>query len=542
VLLDAVRLADRHVGGVHWQQGENFISDTLPPALMHGGHVSLEQETGPTYHSSADTPGQLRLDALKWAGTAATAYLAMMTHYDNTDLLRLARRIRRDSERKAPERNRDARRRQRARLDRELASLLDGAAGTDLYPDFTTPAEFYAAGVNRRTGLWPVIKTAEALKSELNGCLPSRNGYDAAAANDLVPRAAFKGYPAFESLLSARGQHELTDRTGLAPGWGTPPWAWMLTARCSGKRPLPEILGELREMGVAIDPARAEAFVRYLADHEKMPLRPVLGADRLRKELRACGIRRGGVLMAHVSLSQFGYVVGGAKTVVDVLLDLVGPKGTLVLPTHSNSVLGTPPYDPKRSPASTGTIPDYFRRQAGVVRSPHPTHSVAACGPAARELCEAHAPTLAPLSREGFWGTFYEMNGDVLLMCPITSATIFHVGETWLGLPQKPLVAHWMEGERRRVATLSNGPWHVDHFEQTMARPLLRRGVMHRVPLGESEVYVGPARAMCDTSVRVIKRDPMVIVPKDGTCACGYCRTLRAGLEAGLPADGNPAT
>ena len=535
VLLDAVRLAERHVGGVPWKRGANFISDAIPQALTHGGHVSLEQETDRAYHSSADTPDRLRLNALKWAGTAATAYLAMMTRYDNADLLRLARRIRRQDQRQGPGQNRDARHRQRVRRDRELTSLLDGISSTNLYPDFTSPAEFYAAGVNRRTGLWPVIKTAAALKTALNDSASARDGRDATALTDLAPCTTFKGYPAFEDLRSARGRRELADRTGLAPGWGTPAWAWILATSCGGKRSLPRILDDLQDMGVNIDPAKAEAFVRYLADHGKMQLRPVLDADRLRKELRACGIRRGRILMAHVSLSQFGYVVGGAGTLLDVLLDLVGPKGALVLPTHSNSVLGAAPYDPRRSPANTGVVTEYFRKQPGVVRSPHPTHSVAAFGPAARELCEAHAPMRAPLSRDGFWGRLYEMNGDVLLMCPLSSATIFHVGETWLGLPQKPLVAHWLEGGRRRVATLPNGPWHVDHFEPTMARPLLRSGVMRRVPLGDSEVHVGPARAMCDISVRVLKRDPLVMIPR--TCTCGYCRTLRDGLAAGLRSD-----
>ncbi len=542
VLLDAVRLANRHVGGVPWRRGDNFISDALPPTLMRGGHVSLEQETDRTYHSSADTPDRLRLNALKWVGTATTAYLAMMSHGDNTDLLRLARRIRRDGQRQAPAQSRDARRRQQVRLNRELSSLLDGVATPDLYPDFTSPAEFYAAGVSRRTGLWPAIKAAEALRAAISDSAPSRNGCSPATPSDLVPRAESQGYPAFEDLRSAHARRELAERVRLAPGWGTPPWVWMLAVNCGGKRPLATILDDLRGVGVAIDPANAEAFVRYMADHGRMRLRPVLDANRLRKELRACGIRRGGILLVHASLRQFGYVIGGAQTVVDVLLDLVGPKGTLVLPTHSNSVLGAPPYDPERSPANTGIIPEYFRKQAGVVRSPHATHSVAAFGPAARELCEAHLPTLAPLSRDGFWGKFYAMNGDVLLMCPVTSATIFHVGETWLGVPQKPLVAHWMEDGRRRTATLPNGPWHVDHFEPTMARPLLRKRVMRRVPLGDSEVYSGPGRAMCDVSMRVLKRDPTVIVPRNGTCTCGYCRALREGIRAGFRVDRNPPT
>lgn len=40
------------------------------------------------------------------------------------------------------------------------------------------------------------------------------------------------------------------------------------------------------------------------------------------RDLRALGVRRGGVLMAHTRMSAIGWVVGGAETVVMALLDV----------------------------------------------------------------------------------------------------------------------------------------------------------------------------------------------------------------------------
>jgi aminoglycoside N3'-acetyltransferase len=48
--------------------------------------------------------------------------------------------------------------------------------------------------------------------------------------------------------------------------------------------------------------------------------------------LRALGVREGMMLEVHSSLRSFGYVEGGAQTVIRALQNVVGPKGALVMP------------------------------------------------------------------------------------------------------------------------------------------------------------------------------------------------------------------
>ena len=45
------------------------------------------------------------------------------------------------------------------------------------------------------------------------------------------------------------------------------------------------------------------------------------------------GLTEGDVVLVHSSLSRFGYVEGGADTVVDALLAAVGAEGTVAVPT-----------------------------------------------------------------------------------------------------------------------------------------------------------------------------------------------------------------
>lgn len=535
LLLAAARAADRVVGRLTWETGECAVSDGVPGLVAGGGHVSLEQKPGPTYHTSADRPALLDERTLRWCGVTTAAWLFRLTRLDNRGLRALARTVVGRGPRSAG-RGSDAVR--GARLRAEGAALLRAALPPDFYPDLETPRDYYAAGVSRRTGLWPAAADLEALRR----LLPAETedvGDEAEAGlppGEIVPEVMFRGFLSFESLHAPRARRELRERLGLTPGWGTAKWAWMLASCCRGRRPLGRILDDLRRIGVEIDPRQARELLRCLSGLRLARPRQVLDRAALRDAFAGAGVRRGDILLVHSSLSRFGYIVGGPGTLVAALRDVLGSSGTLVMPTHSNSVLGAPPYDPARSRANTGAVPEHFRQMPGVVRSAHPTHSLAAAGPAAADICGAHREDQAPLARDGAWGRLHDLDAMVLLLCPIRSATVFHVGETWLGLPQRHLVAHVaLPDGRRRVLVLPNAPWHVDHFERVMARPLLRSGALRRFALGEDHAFIGRLRPMAEASLRAIRARPEVVLGRGGTCTCHFCRVLRAGLAHWRP-------
>jgi aminoglycoside 3-N-acetyltransferase len=115
----------------------------------------------------------------------------------------------------------------------------------------------------------------------------------------------------------------------------------------------------------------------------------------LKRDLEALGVRRGGVLLVHSSLSSLGFVAGGAHTVIGALRMALGPEGTLVVPTHTwdRPGRGDFAFDVRSTPSCVGVISETFRAMPEAIRSLHPTHSVAAVGPMARDL------TPSPVSR-----------------------------------------------------------------------------------------------------------------------------------------------
>lgn len=174
-------------------------------------------------------------------------------------------------------------------------------------------------------------------------------------------------------------------------------------------------------------------------------------ATTLAAEIRALGVRTGGTLIVHSSLSRLGWVAGGAQAVVEALFAVAGPDGTVVVPTHSSDLSDParwqeppvpeswwpviraemPPFDPATTPTRMmGAIVECFRHADGVLRSDHPRHSFAARGPDAGLITAEHdlADSFGertPLAR------CYDLDAQVLLLgVGHANNTSLHLAET----------------------------------------------------------------------------------------------------------------
>jgi len=80
-----------------------------------------------------------------------------------------------------------------------------------------------------------------------------------------------------------------------------------------------------------------------------------------------------------------------------LIQEIIGPRGTVVFPTYPNHRISSYEwlkqgnvFDIRRTPSYTGILTEFARRQRKAIRSLHPTKSVCAIGPAARELTATH--------------------------------------------------------------------------------------------------------------------------------------------------------
>jgi len=56
----------------------------------------------------------------------------------------------------------------------------------------------------------------------------------------------------------------------------------------------------------------------------------------LSADLQALGLTAGEVVLVHASTRSLGFVAGGPQAIVQAFLDVLGPAGTLVVPTHTS--------------------------------------------------------------------------------------------------------------------------------------------------------------------------------------------------------------
>ncbi len=109
---------------------------------------------------------------------------------------------------------------------------------------------------------------------------------------------------------------------------------------------------------------------------------PWLTRTEIEAGLRQLGLTRGDAVEVHSSLSSFGWVEGGASTVVDALMNVVSVEGALVMSAYPVSKL-LPITETEKDrgilakvrifgedydgPTGMGAIADEFRRRPGTV-------------------------------------------------------------------------------------------------------------------------------------------------------------------------------
>ncbi|MGX7675383.1 aminoglycoside N(3)-acetyltransferase [Plantactinospora sp. DSM 117369] len=167
-------------------------------------------------------------------------------------------------------------------------------------------------------------------------------------------------------------------------------------------------------------------------------------------DLRTIGVASGDVLLVHSSYRSLGFVVGGPQAVVQAMLDVLGPEGTLVVPTHTPGNTDpagwqnppvpeawwpvireqAPGFDPLRTPSWwMGALAEAVRTWPGALRSHHPQVSFAALGMNAADVVGVH-PLDDALGETSPVAAVYRLNGKVLLLgCGHGSNTSLHLAE-----------------------------------------------------------------------------------------------------------------
>ena len=147
------------------------------------------------------------------------------------------------------------------------------------------------------------------------------------------------------------------------------------------------------------------------------------------EDLRKLGVASGDRLMVHASLRSIGTFENRAEIITESILNALGTKGTLMMPTLSFvSVSELNPYfDVKTTPSCAGALSEYFRLRDDTIRSLHPTHSVAGTGNDAAEFLNEHYQDNTPVGVHSPFSKLKEAEGKILFIgCGLQPNTSMH--------------------------------------------------------------------------------------------------------------------
>jgi len=189
----------------------------------------------------------------------------------------------------------------------------------------------------------------------------------------------------------------------------------------------------------------------------------------LEHSVRGLGLTAGDVVLVHSAWDAFVGFQGKPTEVIAAIQRVVTPGGTVLMPTIPftgtavEHVSRHPVFDVARTPSRVGLLTELFRRSAGVVRSVHPTHAVAAWGRDAVPMCRDHHEATTPCGEPSPYMHLIERDGKVLLVgADIDSLTLWHALEEKLEsrLPISPftrehfeLVSRLPDGTTRTTST-----------------------------------------------------------------------------------------
>ncbi len=149
--------------------------------------------------------------------------------------------------------------------------------------------------------------------------------------------------------------------------------------------------------------------------------------------LRDLELSTGDVVCVHSSFSSLGYVEGGPATFIRALEEVVGDSGTIMMPTFSmgSSMLSYlesgEVFDVGKTPSKVGVLTETFRTWPGVIRSLHPTNSVAAKGRLAKDLLDGHHHSARPFGLETPFGRLAPFGGKILMINTHIHSFLHHV-------------------------------------------------------------------------------------------------------------------
>ncbi len=245
--------------------------------------------------------------------------------------------------------------------------------------------------------------------------------------------------------------------------------------------------------------------------------------------LAATGLPEGALVFVHTALYAPGRVADTPLAEISSRLyaglrKILGPRGTLAVPTFHPGFCQGEPFDRVHTPATgMGSFAEYIRLLPNAHRSPHGVYSIAAEGPLAKELTRRDTPSA--FGQDGPFDGLIEYDAHLLMFgCTVEATPFIRWAEERVGVPYR----RWLICRGRTVDgdTSAMRSFHLyagaDGREPALCLAPLRTaldrtGELSRSPLGASSIERCRARDFAVAAVELLQQDPTALLARRPT-------------------------
>ena len=235
------------------------------------------------------------------------------------------------------------------------------------------------------------------------------------------------------------------------------------------------------------------------------------------KALKDMGLTGNEAIMVHSSMKSIGEVEGGADTVVDVFMEFF-KDGLFMTPTHTWAQMSEEYniFDPAKEPACVGILPNLFMKRDGVVRSLHPTHSMAVYGKDAETYIRGEENCTTPCTPGGCWDRLRDIDAKILLI------GVNHIRNTYIHsieevfdvperLTEKPVdfKIKMPDGTLKSVSVHRHySPYtaHISEYFDKFTRAYYETGAAKQVKFGDADCLLCDAKKLFEVTGRMLSK------------------------------------
>lgn len=252
--------------------------------------------------------------------------------------------------------------------------------------------------------------------------------------------------------------------------------------------------------------------------------RPRVTKSDIKLGLGRLGIGPGDVVMLHSSLSSLGHVEGGADAVVDAFLEVLGPAGTLVVPSYPESgwmldrIRSGRVFDHANDSTSAGAIPRAVLGRPGRRRSYEPVGAVAAIGRHAEEITRFEPDSVDSCGPLSPFGKMLALDAKVVLLgVDLNCCTHMHALESLAKVPYPLTRKRYPWKTRLADGTYVSGQEHchskgVPRLYTRFEPVLVERGLLHKMQIGSAQVRIIRAKELIQAGLEVLGKDPTFLL------------------------------